>query len=49
MPTARSMARAGARSIPSVTSWLLGFMGSLIRVRLPGLPRTASEFSTFAT
>ena len=26
IPTARSIPRAGARSIPSVTSWLLGFM-----------------------
>jgi len=26
MPTARSIARAGARSNPSVTSWLRGFM-----------------------
>ena len=30
MPTARSMARAGARSIPSVTSWLRGFMSSVM-------------------
>src|SRR6266511_503601 len=28
IPTARSMARAGARSIPSVTSWLRGFIAS---------------------
>ena len=30
IPTARSMARAGARSIPSVTSWLRGFMFSVM-------------------
>ena len=27
MPTARSMARAGALASPSVTSWLRGFIG----------------------
>ena len=36
MPTARSMARAGARSIPSVTSWLRGFIGSSWRGSVPG-------------
>ena len=29
MPMARSMARAGARSGPSVTSWLRGFMSAM--------------------
>ena len=42
IPTARSMARAGARSIPSVTSWLRGFMFSVMTVRLGGAaPRPA--------
>src|SRR5438270_10739357 len=31
IPTARNIARAGARSNPSVTSWLRGFMPSLMR------------------
>ena len=30
MPTARSIARAGARSYPSVTSWERGFIGSVM-------------------
>ena len=31
MPTARSIARAGARSMPSVTSWLRGFISLMAR------------------
>ena len=52
IPTARSMARAGARSIPSVTSWLRGFMSSVmgasVRRRDPGPGTVWRGSGTFA-
>ena len=42
MPTARNMARAGARSIPSVTSRLRGFMSLVMAQSVPSVPRRPS-------
>ena len=56
MPTARNMARAGARPGPSVTSWERGFIGLVMAhslnadgplqgSRIPRRGRSAEQFS----
>ena len=43
MPTARSMARAGARSMPSVTSRLRGFMSLVMAQSVPSVPSASAS------
>src|SRR3954452_14135199 len=50
MPTARSIARAGARSMPSVTSWLRGFILSVMkRKRTPMAVRARHALAASGT